>query len=259
MNPYAIFSTLWAHKLLTIPLVVLIAGVCGYALLYGPRVYESSATYVLITPDTPSEFAINNDPELVAKTDNPYLRSPEPSLAAQVVMTRLAASDVGESLEREGLSTDYVVSPANEFGSGQIIRITASADTPAKAVQTTSRIGTLMIDELRSIQLVNGADAAYLLTAQEVTPAGAAAERVSSRLRSVAMLGVAGVVVLFGAVSFARALEIRKQRKAPSDDASDDEVPPESSPDGAGRHDEQRDTWANKPGINGSSVLSRSK
>ncbi len=259
MNPYAIFSTLWAHKLLAIPLILLMIGACGYALLYGPRVYESSATYVLITPDTPSEFAINNDPELVAKTDNPYLRSPEPSLAAQVVMTRLAASDVAEALEREGLSTDYVVSPANEFGSGQIIRITASADTPEKAVQTTSRIGTLMIDELRSIQLVNGADAAYLLTAQEVTPAGTAVERVSSRLRSVAMLGVAGLVVLFGAVSLVRAFETWRARRQLVGRESGDPDSTDPWPGTRAQQDERSDQWAGKSVSNGTSVLTRSE
>lgn len=243
MNPCAMCSTLWAHKLLTIPLVLLIVGACGYAALYGPRMYESSATYVLITPDTPSDLAIDNDPALMAETDNPYLRSAEPSLAAQVVMTRLGASDVAETLKRDGLSSDYTVVPANEFGSGQIIRITASAETPEKAEQTTSRIGTLLTDELRSIQLVNGATEKYFLTAQEVTSAGAAVERVSSRLRNVATLGVAGLVILFGAVSFARALEMRKQRKEPENTTAE----------------KQSGSSVGTPSSNGTGVLSRSK
>ncbi|HEY9314826.1 hypothetical protein [Williamsia sp.] len=265
MNPFAIFSTLWAHKLLAIPLVLLIVGACGYAMFYGPRTYESSATYVLITPDTPSDLDIANNPALTAKTDNPYLRAPEPSLAAQVVMTRLGALDVAEALERDGLSTDYTALPASEFGSGQIIRVTASADTPEKAVNTTSRLGTLLTEELRSIQLVNGADEQYFMTAQEVTPPGAAVERLSSRLRNVAMLGVAGLVLLFGAVSAARALELRKSRRAPATEGAEDNGfepadVPKSDFESTENHTSSNnlDGLLVKPNSNGRDVLSRS-
>ncbi|WP_020107877.1 hypothetical protein [Nocardia sp. 348MFTsu5.1] len=212
MNPLSLFKTLWAHKLIAIPMVLLIVGACGYALFFGPRSYESSASYVLITPGMPSESQMEADPSLAQKADNPYLRAVDPSLAAQVVVARLGAADIGDALVGANLSADYAVLPASEFGSGQIIRVSSSADTPEKAEATTARLGEMLESELRSIQVKNGGDPSYYLTAQAITSPAAAVERVSSRLRTVAFIGIAGVVLLFGAVSFARALDDRRRR-----------------------------------------------
>lgn len=262
MNPFAIWTTLWTHKLLTIPLVLLVSGACGYALLMGPRTYESSATYVLITPGTPSAFALDNNPALAAKVDNPYLRSVDPSLAAQVAVARLGATSVGDMLKSEGLSTDYIASPATEFGSGQIIRITSSAAEATQAIATTERLGTLLSDELRSMQDVNGADEQYFMSAQVVTPAGAATERLSSRLRNVAMTAVAGLVLIFGAVSLARAVELRKDRRRAEAEAAAnaDSGAGDESDRNAENHDKPSGPidLEHKPSRNGHDVLSRS-
>jgi len=213
MNPISVLKTLWTYKLITLPLVVLIGAACAYAMLYGPRSYESSASYVLITPGMPSESDMERDPSLAQKADNPYLRAVDPSLAAQVVVARLGASEISESLATAGLSPDYAVLPASEFGSGQIIRVSASADDPENAVATATRLGEMLVSELQSIQVVNGGDPMYYLTAQAITNPGPAMERVSSRLRSVAMIGIAGIVLLFAATSVTRALDERRRHR----------------------------------------------
>jgi hypothetical protein len=253
MNPLSILTTLRAHGWLTVPLVLLIVTGCTYALFYGPRTYEATATYVLITPGMPSESDLERDPGLAQKADNPYLRSVDSSLAAQVVIARLGAADIASTLQREGLSTDYAALPANEFGSGQIVRISSSAAAPEEAVQTTARLGQLLVSELRSIQLIKGGSEDYFVTAQAVTPATEGIERVSSRLRTVVMLAVAGVVVLFGAVSLARAVEINRSRRrdAAGADSATDPVQIASRDPESGAHEKHR-------AINGVNVLSNS-
>lgn len=213
MNPISVLKTLWTYKMVALPLVALIGAMCVYALLFGPRSYESSASYVLITPGMPSESQMERDPSLADKADNPYLRAVDPSLAAQVVVARLGATDIGDGLASSGLSADYAVLPASEFGSGQIIRVSASAGSPEQAVATVTRLGELLVSELQSIQVVNGGDPSYYLTAQAITQPGPAVERLSSRLRTVAMIGIAGVVLLFGAISLTRAVDTRRQRR----------------------------------------------
>lgn len=225
MDPLYVLKAMWAHKLLAIPLVLLVFAACVYAFMFGPRSYESSSSYVLITPGLPSPAEMLADPSLLQKTDNPYLRSVDPSLAAQVVVARLASQDVANTLVQEGLSPDYAVLPASEFGSGQIIRVSSTAGSPELAVATTSRLGELLSQELQTIQLIKGADSQYLMTAQAINPPGGAVERMSSRLRTVVMIGIGGMVLIFGAVSLARMLEIRKEARTASAEAALGPVP----------------------------------
>lgn len=210
MDPFYIVKTLWSHKLIAIPLVMLVIAASGYAFFFGPRSYESSSAYVLLTPGLPTEGEILTNPSLAGKSDNPYLRSVDPSLAAQVVTARLGSQEVAQKLQDEGLSTEYAVLPASEFGSGQILRVSASANEPEKAVATTIRLGELLSEELRSIQDIKGADDRYMMTAQAINPPGVPIERMSSRLRSVIMVGIGGVVLVFGAISLVQAMESRR-------------------------------------------------
>lgn len=213
MDPLAIFKILWTYKWITIPFIVLIVVGCGAAFVYGPRSYDSTSSYVVISPGAPTEESLEKDASLAQKSNNPYLRS-EPSLAAQVVATRLGAGDIGEMLKAEGLSTTYVVTTATEVQTNQVIRITASADTPEKAVATSKRLGEVLSEQLVVMQSGGGADSSFLLVAQPVGPPGAAVEKKSSRLRTVVVLGIAGIVLMFGAVSLARAVQNHRSKSS---------------------------------------------
>lgn len=224
MDPFFVLKTLWSHKLVAVPMVIFILVGSGYAFFFGPRSYESSSAYVLLSPGMPTEGELLANPTLVEQADNPYLRSVDPSLAAQVVIARLGSQEVAQQLQDEGLSVDYAVLPASEFGSGQIIRISASASNPELAVATTSRLGEMLADELESIQVVKGADQRFLMTPQPINLPGAAVERMSSRLRTVAMVGIGGIVLLFGAISLARAIEMGRNSRRGSDSAESGEI-----------------------------------
>ena len=74
-----------------------------------------------------------------------------------------------------------------------------------------------MQQDLKQIQTVNGAADRFLFTTVVVTPPDNAIEQFSSRLRSLIVVVVGGLVLTFGAVSAARALETARMKPAGAD------------------------------------------
>jgi hypothetical protein len=209
MDPMSVLRILWRHKLVALPFVVLTIALFTGALFFGPRAYQATASYAMITPSLPSAIEIESSPALGAATDNPYLRSADPTLVLQVGKTRLSSEESVRTLQSEGLSTDFVVGSGLST-SAQILTITANAESPEVAVRSAQRLGEILDDQIRQVQLVNGASERYLITVQTINEATGAAERVSSRLRNAAVAGIGGVVLLIAAVATARVLDERR-------------------------------------------------
>lgn len=213
MDPMTVVRIVWRHKYIALPFAVLAGALVVGALFFGPRAYQASSSYAMITPSLPSDLAIDADPELGARADNPYLRSTDPTLVLEVGRTRLSSEDVGSILENEGLSTEFTVGQGLAT-TAQILTITASAPDPAVAVATAARLGELLSVQVRDAQSVNGASPEFMITIQPINIPTGAVERVSSRLRNAAVAGIGGIVLLVGAISVARALDDR--RRTPS-------------------------------------------
>jgi capsular polysaccharide biosynthesis protein len=182
--------------------------------LYGPRTYQATVSYALVNPQVPTDAQIDKNPALgLLNSNNPYLRASDPSLIVDVMITRLSATTTADTLKGMGLSTDYAVSQGSN-GAGFIVDITGQGDTPAAAIASTKALGDILVKELKSVQEVNGADARFLYTALVVAPADQATEQFSSRLRAVIIVAVAGVVLIFGAVSLGRGIDSFRRRRA---------------------------------------------
>jgi hypothetical protein len=213
MDPVAVIKTMWRFKSLVFPVLLITMIAAVYVFQFGPRYFESSASYALVNPRIPTdkELAANPDLEKVTKT-NPFLRSPDPGLITEVVIARLNASAVPETLNAEGLNPDYTVSKGIN-GNGFMVTITGNGDSEQQALATTRALGGMLQAELSSVQKVNGADDGSLFTALSITPLDKATEQFSSRLRSVVMVLIGGIVMIFGAVSAARSLEAMRSRR----------------------------------------------
>lgn len=182
-----------------------------YLFAFGPRIYQSTASYALVNPMVPTEQEILKDPALEGlNSNNPYLRSSDNTLIAQVLTTRLGTEEVTKSLEMQGLGTEYTVERAGSFGSGLLILVTATGSSPNQAMDTVKVLGQYLVQELQAMQEINGADQRFMFTALPVTTGDQATEQFSSRLRTVIMVGAGGVVLLFAAVSAAQALDRRR-------------------------------------------------
>lgn len=206
MDPHAALRTLLRHKWVALPFVVLTVALFAGALFFGPRVYQATSSYAMITPAVPGTVGVPGLPESTAIADNPYLRSADPTLVLQVGKTRLASDEVTGMLRSENLSTDFVVA-SGPATSTQILTVTAEAADPAVAVRTAQRLGEILDQQIRQVQLVNGASDTSLITVQTINRASTATEKVSGRLRTSAVAGLGGVVLLIAAISVARALD----------------------------------------------------
>lgn len=233
MDPVSVLRTLWRHRLLAgVVLALTVAGM-AYVLVLSPRTYASTATFALVNPQLPTTAELEADPALEAlNSDNPYLRSSDNSLAAQVLVTVLNSDGTAEALEAQRLSTTFAVERSAWSGQGLLLSVTADAPSADQSLATTEALGVMLVDTLRGIQTVNGADDRYLFTALEVQAPLKAQEQVSDRLRAVIVVGVGGFVLLFGAVSAARAIEGRRtEGPAAASPPPRAPIPVDSAPD----------------------------
>jgi Sec-independent protein translocase protein TatA len=226
MDPVDVLRRIWQQRWFALPALVIAIVAAVLVFLFGPRDYESTASYALVNPDIPTAAEIAADPAL-GKLDanNPYLRSSDPTLVGNVAMTQLNAPGTADELQAKGLGTTYTAAPA-AGASGFIVQITASGSTPAQSIATTKELGIMFTGALRSIQTVDGADDRYLYTALEVSTPDRATEKLSSRLRTVIIVAVGGVILIFAAISlgtWVSAMRRRRNAAAAEAPANDDD------------------------------------
>lgn len=209
MDPMAVVRVVWRHKFIALPFAVIAVGLFVGALLFGPRAYQASASYAMITPSLPGPLEVDANPALAEKINNPYLRSSDPTLVLEVGKTRLSSEQVADTLVDEGLSTEYTVGQGLNTSS-QILVITAGAATPDVAVATAGRLGELLQQQILEAQIASGASPEYVVSIQPINVPTGAVERVSSRLRNAAVAGIGGLVLFVGALSLARAIDRRR-------------------------------------------------
>ncbi|MBT2567574.1 chain-length determining protein [Arthrobacter sp. ISL-85] len=236
MDPLTVLTTVWRHKWVTLPIVVLTMAACLYVYLYAPRTYEADVSYALTAPDVPSNLELERDPDLAKlNSNNPYLRSNDSSLLAQVVITKLSDPAYLDQLKEAGFGTDFKIAPVASLGMG-LVTVTATSPSEAEAVGTAKLVGEQFTSTLNSVQKVNGADDRYLYSPILVRGPGPAKELFSNRLRSLIMVGIAGSVLLFGSVSVARARMVRRRQNADSADGDNpsrtSRIPSETGPTG---------------------------
>lgn len=218
MDPIAVLKTLWQHRFVSLPVLLLTFAAAIYIFQFAPRSYESSSTYALINPDIPTAQEVEKKPALEQlNKKNPYLRSSDPSLIVQVLLTRLSDSSTADRLKEQGLSSDYTVSRGVGGVNGFLVDITGTAETPGKSFATTRALGEMLEKDLYDAQKINGADDTYLFTSIVVASPDKATEQFSSRLRSVIAIFLAGVVLMFGSVSIARSVSVSRNRRTSQD------------------------------------------
>ena len=214
MDPILVLKSLWRHKWAALPVALLTNIACVYVMFFGQRTYEATMTYALLSPKTPSEAEMRAQPELAAiNGDNPYLRSGDRALLAQVLITKLGALETAEELQSLGLGAEYTVGQSLSSGSGMLLEISASGNSPAQAVETATELGKRLNTTLHEVQTINGADDSYLYSALAIDGPGQASEVFSSRLRALIIVAVAGALLLFVSVSVARSVELARARR----------------------------------------------
>ena len=132
MDPISVLKTLWRHKWAALPVALLTIIACVYVMFFAQRTYEATMTYALLSPKTPTEAELRAQPELAAiNGDNPYLRSGDRALLAQVLITKLGAQETAEQLtesraggrvHRWAIPELWIRHAARDFGFGKFAR-----------------------------------------------------------------------------------------------------------------------------------------
>jgi hypothetical protein len=214
MDPMAVLKTLWHHKFFVLPVVLFTLLAAGYVYQFGPRSYEASMSYAVVNPIVPTSEDIEKKPELgLANKDNPYLRSADPGLVVDVLITRMNALATADKLATAGLGNEYAVS-RGVGGNGFVIDIRGVGDSEEQAIATTVALGQALESDLQEMQSVNGADKTYLFSSLTVSTPDRATELYSNRLRAAIIVFLVGAILVFGAVSLARAVEAGRKRRA---------------------------------------------
>jgi capsular polysaccharide biosynthesis protein len=222
VDPVSVLKILWHHKVIAILVLLLTAGAGAAAFFLTPRVYEASASYAIVNPDVPTDDELRKDPALaLLNSNNPFLRSSDHALIAQVMVTKLTSESVADMLEAQDLGTTYEVAPGGAFGPGLLIDIVAMGDSEKKAIETVTVLGNLLQQELYAVQKVNGADDLYLFSALQIDVPDRAVEQFSDRIRLLIVVVVAGFGLLFAAVSLARSIEQARRHRQDAQRASE--------------------------------------
>lgn len=213
MDPLIVLKTLWHHKVFVLPVVLLAILAGAYVYAFGPRSYESNMSYAIVSPKLPTVADIAKNPKLEElNKDNPYLRSSDPALISDVLIMRLNSVSTADQLAKIGLDQEHSASRGGG-GNGFVIEIRGTGKTSEQSIDVTKTLGSILESDLKSVQAVSGADQTYFFTAIIISTPERATEMFSDRLRSVIVVELAGVIVIFGAVSLARALEARRRRR----------------------------------------------
>jgi capsular polysaccharide biosynthesis protein len=227
MDIFAILRSLRRHWVITLVVAALTVGGSLSLLLVMPRNYESSASYVLVNPDSgPTQDEIAADPSLAVNRNNPYLRFSNPSTVGQVLSGRVSAANVREELTAKGAGEDYRIAPSPEFGgSGQVLDLVGTGTSPQQAEETLRLVADRMVTELTDMQAVYGADPSTFINVLPVAAPTKAKLVLSGTVRAMVGFAVAGVLLLFSAISVAEATDFRwsgRQRRRVDGTSEDD-------------------------------------
>jgi capsular polysaccharide biosynthesis protein len=219
MDLISVVQSLWRHKLVSIPVIVLTAIAALYVVKLKPPVYQSTASILLANPQgaaTPSQ--ISADPHL--KNANPYntfVSYGNLTIVADTVIQLVTAPTAQQALAQSGVDPRYQMALSTAYGTPPIINITGVGSSPQEAIRSANLLVEASDANLYSLQKKQGIDNFYMITGVEIVKPIHAQRSSSGKLRSlIAVLGL-GMILLFVAVSVTEAID--KRRKDSSNSA----------------------------------------
>lgn len=215
MDLLSIARTLWRHKFAAAPIIILTLAGAAYVTAVKPSVYQTTSSYILVAPPSaPTDIQIQRDPALgKINADNPYVRYGDLSVVVDILSQDMSTDAVKNALIAQGADGRYTVA-ASPTASAQapIIQITAVGSSPAAALESANVVGKAMVGELNTMQAATHVDPSYYITPQQLGAPNPPQMQVSGKLRSLVAVLALGLILLFMAVSTAKALAERKSR-----------------------------------------------
>jgi hypothetical protein len=221
MDVFTIGGTLWRHKWVSIPLVLLTLLGMVYVLALRPPTYQAKADILLTNPPAShTAFQIAQEPSL-AKMNNPLANLSSLTYVAEVLINSVTAPAAKAELTRAGVSGyQAVLDNASESNVPPAIDVAATDRKAHAAMRSAQLVASAISSELVQLQASQHVQNKYMITAVEyVTPSSAT--KSSGNLETAAGVAAIGLIALLVAVSMAQGRAEQKNRRARQERRSD--------------------------------------
>jgi Chain length determinant protein len=214
MDLVSIIREAWKGKWVVLPVVFLTLLGAAYVLVVRPPQYASdSALTLLYPPAAPTPSQIASDPALgKVNASNPYAAYGDLTVVDAVVQQAMGGEGIVDQLRKEGVEDGYNITP-DATTTNPILHVQGVGATPAAALRATTILGQQIETTLNQLQANQHVADHYRITAQVLSPPSVPRLKISSKLRSLIAVLVAGVIMMFIALSIRRGIVERKLAK----------------------------------------------
>jgi capsular polysaccharide biosynthesis protein len=211
---YSITRSLWRHKFVTLPLLLLTCAACFGIVAVKAPTYTTSSTYILAPPKTAATSTQG--------AGNPFLNYGGLSIVAQELTTMISTQEAQAALSSQGATGSYSVAPSPLFGNlTPLIQINVLATSPAAALDTANLVGKALVAKMNEMQAAQSVAPPNRIKTLLVTAPSTPTLKVSGKLRDLIAVLALGIMLIFVAVSIMNALDERALRRRESQSSGD--------------------------------------
>jgi hypothetical protein len=230
MDLLSIVREVWKGKAAVLPVLFLTFIAAAYVLVVRPPEYASNSALTLIYPPAaPTSNQIASDPSLSkVNADNPYEAYGDLTVVGAVVQQAMGSDSIVAQLRKEGVEDGYSIT-SDPTTTNPIIHVEGVGATPAAALRATTILGEQIGATLNQLQANEHVADHYRITTQVLNTPNVPSLKISSKLRSLIAVLVAGLIMMFVALSIRRGIVEHKgaKRDARAAQAEPSELPSE--------------------------------
>ena len=214
MDLFSIGGTLWRHKRVSIPLVLLTLLGMLCIIVMSPPTYQAKADVLLTNPPAaPTAIEIAQNPDL-AKTYNPLANLGDLTYVAEMLIDVVTDPAVKHALAQAGASGYQVVlDNASQTNIPPAIDVTGTGPNAQAAMQSAQLVATTISSDLYQLQANQHVQSKYMITAVEYVEPNSATKASSGKLQTAIGVAAVGLIVLLVAISIAQGREEQKNRR----------------------------------------------
>jgi uncharacterized protein involved in exopolysaccharide biosynthesis len=196
---------------IVVPLLLLTVGGTVAAFSSAPPEYQTKASLVVLSPQT----EVGIDPN-VPKDVNAFLNfGGSQEVAAQVLQVRMSDTKLVERLESEGVGGSWTFEV--QGGSGPLIDVVVTEETPERALASANRVLDLATSELADLQTEAGSPKPQLIRLSVVSSPSDPEQQYKKKIRAATVLAALGIAAALGATLATEGV-LRGRRPDPDED-----------------------------------------
>lgn len=215
MDLFAIGGSLWRHRRVTIPVILLTMLGMVYIIAVKPPTYESKAEILLTNPPgLPTSAQLEPGSRLArGSTYNPLAALGNLVQVADVLIEMVGSPTAQQELVGEGANPQYQVSLDTSLQTPPVIDVTGVAPSASAAIQSARLVANFIAKDLYQVQAQKNVDKNYMISSIEYIKPTSATTVLSGKLRTLIEVIALGFVILLVAVSVSQTIDQRKNSR----------------------------------------------